>query len=67
MPNRDLIIQQEILLDGLKADDVRGLEKRVLVPHVKQVPEDLLMENKAKVLSLDAGRQFYLQQDSTII
>jgi hypothetical protein len=64
LPDGDLIIEKQILIDGLKTDDLCGFQKRVVVPHVKKVPVNLLMEDEGNIFGLNSGGKFDFKKGS---
>lgn len=45
LPDGDLIVKEQVLVDGLKTNDLCSFEEWVVIPHIEEVAVDFLMEN----------------------
>jgi hypothetical protein len=52
------------LIDGLETYDLCCFQKRVVVPHVKKIPVNFLMEDEGNIFCLNSSRKFDFKEGS---
>jgi hypothetical protein len=58
LPYRYLIVEKQILVDGLKTNDLCSFEKWVIISHIEEISVYFLMKDVGQIFCFDTCRKF---------